>query len=371
MVKFKGAEDDGFRKVYGELSTMLKRALQKNEENWKESAGSKHLGWLPIYSQSISYINTPIGTIVDQPFQVSYSIPMRLPFPKNKNFTGRDRELAEIHKALHGPDSLLYGQRILVLHGFGGIGKTQLAIQYAYIHQKDYTSVWWINASTTQTFIQGVLGIAKQLLSYLMNNTTDGVGLDSARIAAALGLPPDAVDQNGELKVSQDNTGIVVNAIMSWFAAEDNQWLLIIDNYDDSRNVQIFDFLRRSSSGSILITSQSQDTCNIGKALEVQEVTECEALEMLRKSADMDMACFETGINLPYPKCPQTPLILTCSLLVQSRVTPYSLSGNLARSHLPSTKPAPISVWCRSHSAGTWNDLRVPLRRLQPKGHHG
>jgi len=79
---------------------------------------------------------------VDQALRASYSIPMCLPFQKNDNFTGRDRELAEIHEALHSPDTPLPGRRTVVLHGLGGIGKTQLAIQYAYIHQKDYTSVW-------------------------------------------------------------------------------------------------------------------------------------------------------------------------------------------------------------------------------------
>ena len=44
MVKFKSADDDGFRKVYGELSIMLKKALQKIEENWEELAGVKHSG---------------------------------------------------------------------------------------------------------------------------------------------------------------------------------------------------------------------------------------------------------------------------------------------------------------------------------------
>ena len=45
MVKFISADDDGFRKVYGELSIMLKRALQKIEENWEEFASVKHSGW--------------------------------------------------------------------------------------------------------------------------------------------------------------------------------------------------------------------------------------------------------------------------------------------------------------------------------------
>ena len=66
---------------------------------------------------------------------------MRLPFPKNANFTGRDRQLAEIYQTLHSADATNPGRRVMALHGLGGIGKTQLAIQYAYTHQKDYASV--------------------------------------------------------------------------------------------------------------------------------------------------------------------------------------------------------------------------------------
>ena len=223
---------------------------------------------------------------------------MRLPFHRNMNFTGRDGELVEIHEALQGPGAPLIDQRIVVLHGLGGIGKTQLAIQYAYIHQKDYTSVWWVNASTTQTLSQGFLGIAQQLLAYHARKTTASLKPDSAQIAAALGLPSDVVDQNGKLTTSRDITEIVVNAIIEWFAADDNNlWLLIIDNYDDLRNVDIYEFLPQSSPGSILITSRSRDTCRVGKALEVQEVTEDEALEILRKSAHWDMASLRKGMH--------------------------------------------------------------------------
>ena len=232
---------------------------------------------------------------------------MRLPFHKSKNFTGRDRELTEIHEALHSLDALLSDQRILVLHGLGGIGKTQLAIQYAYAHQKDYTSVWWVDASTTQTLSQGFLGIAQQLLAYHAKKTTAGLNVDSAQIAAALGLPSDIVDHNGKLTTSRDIEEIVVNAIIAWFAADDNnKWLLIIDNYDDLRNVNIHDFLHPSSSGSILITSRARDTGRFGNELEIQEVTEDEALEILRKSARRDMASFQKGMYSPRSNASRT-----------------------------------------------------------------
>ena len=44
MVRFENADDDGFRKVYGELSIMLPKALQKVKENWGELTSVKHSG---------------------------------------------------------------------------------------------------------------------------------------------------------------------------------------------------------------------------------------------------------------------------------------------------------------------------------------
>ena len=241
-----------------------------------------------------------ITSVVNRELQISYSIPMLLPFRANNNFTGRDRELVEIHRVLQGaePNATISRQKVMALHGLGGIGKTQLAIQYAYIHQNDYTSVWWVDASTTQTLSEGFLGIAQRLLSYHSKKTTAGLKPDNAQIAEALGLPPSVVDQNGKLTTSRDNSEIIVNAIIAWFTAEDNNtWLLIIDNYDDLKNVNIHDFLPRGSSGSILITSRSRDTGRFGNELEVQEVTEDEALEILRKNARRDMASFQRGMH--------------------------------------------------------------------------
>ena len=250
----------------------------------------------PIYKRS----HCNIFLAVDQGLQVSYTIPMRLPFHKNVNFTGRERELAEIHTTLYSCDAATERRRVMVLHGLGGIGKTQLAIQYAYDYQKDYTSVWWVNASTTQTLSQGFLGIAQQLLSHYAKKTLAGLKPENAQIAAALGLPPDVVDQNGKLVMSKDITEIV-NAVIEWFAVEDNnQWLLVMDNYDDLRNVKIYEFLHPNSSGSILITSRSRDSCRIGRALEIQVIAEGEALEILRKSADKDLASFQKGTHSPH-----------------------------------------------------------------------
>lgn len=91
---------------------------------------------------------------------------MSLPFPRNHNFCGREKELLAIHEQLQGTKSDISNQRIMVVCGLGGIGKTQLAAQYAYNNEGAYTSVWWVNASTTTSLNQGFLSIAQRLVSY-------------------------------------------------------------------------------------------------------------------------------------------------------------------------------------------------------------
>lgn len=92
-----------------------------------------------------------------------------------------------------------------------------------------------------QTLSQGFPGIAQQLLSYNTKITTTSQKPGHARVAVALGQPPDIVDQNGKLTASRDITGSVANAVIVWFAAQDNnRWLLIIDNYEGLRNVNIY-----------------------------------------------------------------------------------------------------------------------------------
>lgn len=70
------------------------------------------------------------------------------PFPRgNPHFTGRNRELMRIHSLLHPPR--IGGQAsnvALHAHGLGGIGKTELALQYAEQFQAAYPGgVYWLN----------------------------------------------------------------------------------------------------------------------------------------------------------------------------------------------------------------------------------
>ncbi len=66
-----------------------------------------------------------------------------VPHRRNPNFTGRGELLAAIESTLAGGAQAALTQAIV---GLGGIGKTQLALEYAYRHAGDYQAIWWVRA---------------------------------------------------------------------------------------------------------------------------------------------------------------------------------------------------------------------------------
>jgi cellulose biosynthesis protein BcsQ/tetratricopeptide (TPR) repeat protein len=79
---------------------------------------------------------------------------------RNVVFTGR-RTLIERLR-----DSLLSGTTAVLpqaLYGLGGVGKTQLALEYAYRFESDYDLVWWINAAEPTQIRQDLNTLAGHL----------------------------------------------------------------------------------------------------------------------------------------------------------------------------------------------------------------
>jgi WD40 repeat protein len=74
--------------------------------------------------------------------------PFLVPFPRNGDFVGRDGDLARLHASLSGSGAGPVGIRPAGLTGMGGIGKTQLAVEYVHRHREDYPDgIFWIDAA--------------------------------------------------------------------------------------------------------------------------------------------------------------------------------------------------------------------------------
>src|SRR3712207_4235601 len=163
----------------------------------------------------------------------------RMP-PRNPRFTGRDGMLTELRRRLRAGEGTLVVQ---ALYGLGGVGKTQLAIEYAHRFAADYDLVWWIDAE------QPVL-IPDQL----------------AALAARLDLPagPTVADTAERLLIELRDRG---------------RWLLIFDNAE--RPADIADF-RPGGAGHVLITSRCPGWGALGGRLEVDVLTRPETIALLR-----------------------------------------------------------------------------------------
>lgn len=82
-----------------------------------------------------------------------------VPLSRNLFFTGRERILEELHTQLEGNQMVVLTQSS-VLHGLGGVGKTHIALEYAYRHTLEYSAIFWIGAETDEQVIASLLRIA-------------------------------------------------------------------------------------------------------------------------------------------------------------------------------------------------------------------
>lgn len=85
-----------------------------------------------------------------------------IPFPINTKFSGRADTLETVQKIL-GSESTVPSSRSLGLFGMGGVGKTQIAIQYAYQNRDHFDVVLWVASDNSITIGQSFRGIAEGL----------------------------------------------------------------------------------------------------------------------------------------------------------------------------------------------------------------
>lgn len=178
-----------------------------------------------------------------------------LPFDRNPFFTGRQAYLHELDTLLRETGMIEITQAVSI-HGQGGIGKTQLALEYAYAnYPKGYLTVLWVNAAEEATL----------RVSY--DDLMDTLEL------------PERSERDPELRVQ---------AVKRWLA-QHTGWLLIMDNAENLQLVKAF--LPEKPLGSIMVTTRSQifRDANIAAQLRVDKMKPEEGvLFLLRRSGLID-----------------------------------------------------------------------------------
>lgn len=202
---------------------------------------------------------------------------------KNSNFTGRGDVLDRLDMEAKSPSS-----KVIVLHGLGGMGKTQIALEYVHSYYEGYSAVFWVDGTSGETANLGFRSIAQRLIDHHVSISTTPQP-DYAQIGQILGLGS-AIDQDGQLiSVEKKSTNRVLEAVKKWFSQKENQhWLLVLDNVDDLTSFDIRDFIPTARHGKVLITSRRKECIGLGKGLEVEEMLEPEGVLLLLKSAALD-----------------------------------------------------------------------------------
>ncbi|KAI5926228.1 hypothetical protein F4810DRAFT_656035 [Camillea tinctor] len=214
-----------------------------------------------------------------------YYIPFQLNFVRNDKFTGRNYLLERIHESLtrdHEPSQL----KIAILQGTGGIGKTELAVQYAHLQHQYYSSIFWVDCSTENSVQRSFSNIATRVLKHYMGQHDDHTDFNAS--VSRLGLKG-LVDENG-LVLSHGNSIMgVVEAMKNWFTqGPNNEWLLIFDNLDNLEAFDVTKYIPTAGSGNILITSRRKISKRSWTPIKVEEMSEGESLSLLAKTAGFD-----------------------------------------------------------------------------------
>ncbi|MFC6089907.1 FxSxx-COOH system tetratricopeptide repeat protein [Saccharothrix lopnurensis] len=180
--------------------------------------------------------------------------------PRNPNFTGRTDLLEELGRRLvRGSTAAVLPE---ALHGMGGVGKSQLAIEYAYRNRAKFDVVWWIPAERSVKIVDSLVELGQRLEL--------NVGSE-ANVAVQQVL--DALRSGNHPKVPAN-------------------WLLIFDNADSPGAVQRY--LPTGGTGRILVTSRNSQWLSVARPLEVDVFRRAESVQLLRRR-DPDLTEVDAG----------------------------------------------------------------------------
>ena len=204
--------------------------------------------------------------VVSEAGHDTYKIPFSLRgLPIVNKFVPRDDEMSRLENVLVPAPDHDMRRKVFVLHGLGGIGKTQLALEFARRHQKVFNAIFWLDGSSRNAMQQSIAGISSKLpvkqISKGAKNLNQAAELDA-----------------------------VIDEILRWFSLPTNsQWLMVIDNVDraypsaghDPEAFDVEGFFPDADHGSILITSRLKELEQLGSSHKVDSMNETQGTRLL------------------------------------------------------------------------------------------
>ena len=170
-----------------------------------------------------------------------------LPYIKNVYFTGRNGVLMDICDTFENENAVSLTQLIT---GLGGVGKTQIALEYSYRYAHKYNWIWWVSAETEATVLASYQSFANKL--GLIDKQTDGK--------------------------------YIIETVLNWLDTH-SEWLFIYDNADKISTDTYW--WPKNIKGNVLITTRNHHN-HIGKVLNVATFSKEEAVDFLVMRVDCD-----------------------------------------------------------------------------------
>ncbi|KAH7411336.1 hypothetical protein BKA64DRAFT_618271 [Cadophora sp. MPI-SDFR-AT-0126] len=228
MVKFGSSQDRGYPVVFATLRRYIKSAPEVISSRWRQDQEPfvvETLSGSHAQHQSIppatGLMEMGITTVTTDPEDINeiYAV-LR---SSSNYFTGRKLYAADMKEAFSAPlkQSMSHRQKIFVVFGLGGSGKTQFCLKYIEDNKSRYWGVFWIDASSEENAESGFASLALQA----------GKG---ASFAAGI----------------------------HWLSSQSKPWILVIDNADD-RDMDIRKYFPSGNNGHILVTTRNREVAEL------------------------------------------------------------------------------------------------------------
>jgi WD40 repeat protein len=189
--------------------------------------------------------------------------PFLVPFPHDRHFVGRQQELSDLHALLQ--EDAAVGVCPTMLSGMGGIGKTQLAVEYAYVYRASYPGgVFWVNATASEQ----------------ARSVEQAWQAEMARLALAVGLTAgDVAESERQARLSR--------AFAAYLEGRPDA-LLVFDNVEDPRSMREADagFVPAELGCRLLFTTRRREASLHFSTLEIRVLDEDAAVSLLLTNAE-------------------------------------------------------------------------------------